>query len=483
MSEFDNPQDQAKKFRAMPVRVPDEQSPFLKTSAQATSPRSTLMDGVTSAMPGDTLYSAPVKGNYGDKHLNVANLNIQDVRNGTALKTQGTDVRGLVPRTTTDMIYSPNVSQEVVGGSLPTKSMKANAVENPDTAIPVASGPRYKRVNDTNAPAGFAGTSRIATRKGGLVDLSTQAGTMKGAVATPYGVNSPMQAPNGVYGFNNQDLVDLYGGPAKSAMTDDQWRAQIDQNSAMPAGWVWDQAKGEAIPMNPSVKNAWQTADGKPIMVRGADGKPRPMVQEGTDEDLSFGAANRTSMPALDTSSPLALLSSALPLAYQSGQNRLKLQQRARDYQLLRDKYLLDLKKNDMGINARNAEVNAAKAQAEIGKLNAETAAVPGRGTAAGNKVSLDQAKHMTELYQMSPDAFDAIAGIHDQPEEERIKLRPQKLREMLGYGGTIQSASAAPASASASAPPVQGARQSPKDGKWYVADPNRPGKYLMVNQ
>jgi hypothetical protein len=29
-------------------------------------------------------------------------------------------------------------------------------------------------------------------------------------------------------------------------------------------------------------------------------------------------------------------------------------------------------------------------------------------------------------------------------------------------------------------APPVQGARQAP-DGNWYVPDPNRPGKYLMV--
>jgi hypothetical protein len=29
-------------------------------------------------------------------------------------------------------------------------------------------------------------------------------------------------------------------------------------------------------------------------------------------------------------------------------------------------------------------------------------------------------------------------------------------------------------------APPIEGARQAP-DGKWYVLDPNRPGKYLMV--
>lgn len=351
----------------------------------------------------------------------------------------------------------------------------AEAATPAATALPPGVGPRYKRVAnpyENNAP-GYGGTSMIATRAGEIVDLSGRSdiGTPGKSAAYPTGA-----AP----GFVNQDLVDLYGGPAKSAMTDEQWRAQIDQNSAMPAGWVWDQATGKAIPTNPSVKNAWQTADGKPIMA-GPAGKQTPMVQQGTDAELSFGAANHTSLPAIDLSGPGAMIQSALPYAAQAGAERRKSFERQQQNQLFKEKYGIDLKRMELGIQAQTAASNAARNQAEIGKLNAETAAVPGKGTAAGSKISLEQAKHMTELYQMSPDAFDAIAGIHDQPEEERIKLRPQKLREMLGYGGTIQSASAAPASASA--PPVQGARQSPRDGKWYVADPNRPGKYLMVNQ
>ena len=32
-------------------------------------------------------------------------------------------------------------------------------------------------------------------------------------------------------------------------------------------------------------------------------------------------------------------------------------------------------------------------------------------------------------------------------------------------------------------APPVPGAARSPIDGKWYVPDPNRPGKFLRVDQ
>lgn len=45
------------------------------------------------------------------------------------------------------------------------------------------------------------------------------------------------------------------------------------------------------------------------------------------------------------------------------------------------------------------------------------------------------------------------------------------------------QQAAPAPAAAQAqpqAAPPMQGAKQAP-DGNWYVPDPNRPGKYLMV--
>lgn len=46
--------------------------------------------------------------------------------------------------------------------------------------------------------------------------------------------------------------------------------------------------------------------------------------------------------------------------------------------------------------------------------------------------------------------------------------------------GGTTTASTSAPASSVAAKPPVDGARQAP-DGHWYVADPNRQGKYLRV--
>ncbi|RYC29683.1 hypothetical protein D3273_22675 [Lichenibacterium minor] len=75
-------------------------------------------------------------------------------------------------------------------------------------------------------------------------------------------------------------------------------------------------------------------------------------------------------------------------------------------------------------------------------------------------------------------------------PPDRAVRLRTLSQTPYAQVGG-VDGASAAspqggPATASATAPqqqapaPVQGARQAP-NGNWYVADPNRPGKYMMV--
>jgi hypothetical protein len=53
-------------------------------------------------------------------------------------------------------------------------------------------------------------------------------------------------------------------------------------------------------------------------------------------------------------------------------------------------------------------------------------------------------------------------------------------LRPIVGKPGAPPQRKPAAAGGGAGKPPVAGARQAP-DGKWYVSDPKRPGKYLMV--
>jgi hypothetical protein len=364
---------------------------------------------------------------------------------------QGTDVRGFVPQPSSDIIYAePRDSVPTPAAMDHSKQInwQRGQIGEAGAAVPTAAqadtslppGSRYKRVANSyeNAAPGLGATSMIATRGGEIVDLSG-----KSDIGTPG--KSSAQPTGAVPGFTNQDLVDLYGGPAKSAMTDEQWKAQIDQNSAMPAGWTWDQATGKPVPMNPSVKNTWQQQT--------LGGPQNLFTREGTDAELSFNTPGHTSMPAIDLSGPGAMVQSALPYAVQNAADRRKAYQIQQQHQLFKDKYGIDLKRIELGIQAQTAASNAAKNQAEIGKMHAETSALPAKGNALGGKLSIEQTKQLAEMYQMNPEAFDAIAGIHDQPEETRAQLRPQKLREMLGYGGVKEAGAAPTAPASGGTP------------------------------
>jgi len=57
-----------------------------------------------------------------------------------------------------------------------------------------------------------------------------------------------------------------------------------------------------------------------------------------------------------------------------------------------------------------------------------------------------------------------------------------QKRRELAYYGGLLGINVPAPAAPAKAAPPVKGARLAP-DGKWYVPDPKRQGKWLQVTR
>jgi hypothetical protein len=90
---------------------------------------------------------------------------------------------------------------------------------------------------------------------------------------------------------------------------------------------------------------------------------------------------------------------------------------------------------------------------------------------------------HAREILQKawSQGQFDAAVRMMTQ-EVDAALASPERVREeqrkrfLGGQGGaTISSHPSAQA-----APPVQGARQA-GDGNWYLPDPNRPGKFLMV--
>lgn len=87
-----------------------------------------------------------------------------------------------------------------------------------------------------------------------------------------------------------------------------------------------------------------------------------------------------------------------------------------------------------------------------------------------------EHAREMLSTAQ-SPEAYNAVL---DQLQKEielahQAPATAQKMMKSINRG----DAPASPPS-SAGAPPMHGARRAP-DGNWYVPDPSRPGKYLMV--
>jgi hypothetical protein len=59
-------------------------------------------------------------------------------------------------------------------------------------------------------------------------------------------------------------------------------------------------------------------------------------------------------------------------------------------------------------------------------------------------------------------------------PEVDQLTEKVEALHQQLNQQGASQQQSP-------QNPPIPGARQAP-DGKWYVPDPHRKGKYLLVN-
>src|SRR5258708_1530167 len=110
-----------------------------------------------------------------------------------------------------------------------------------------------------------------------------------------------------------------------------------------------------------------------------------------------------------------------------------------------------------------------------------------------GANVVTDTARHRGEELLDSAFDKDALNRVLDtmQSEIDMAKNSPEQMRQFLmqkyGKSAVEGGAASVPGATAPSAvgdgtgtPPVANARKAP-DGKWYVSDPERPGKYLQV--
>jgi hypothetical protein len=106
------------------------------------------------------------------------------------------------------------------------------------------------------------------------------------------------------------------------------------------------------------------------------------------------------------------------------------------------------------------------------------------QNTPEGNKqlieVTRAVAKRNQQIAQKARDYANRHGGRLDAGFDEELAAWSEK--NPLFSQAAVRPAQPAAPRQGATPPPVKDAKQAP-DGKWYVPDPNRPGKYLMIQQ
>lgn len=133
--------------------------------------------------------------------------------------------------------------------------------------------------------------------------------------------------------------------------------------------------------------------------------------------------------------------------------------------------------------------------QQQVAALNKALAlSLQKQGKAELKLVGKEQMRDI-DVYKAETDRFKALQDMMPEDSAEVIEVLHQLVESSLQHGlGPIIEANAnnididgpspqasGPGSA-AEAPPMEGAKQAP-DGKWYLPDPSRPGKYLLAQK
>lgn len=161
----------------------------------------------------------------------------------------------------------------------------------------------------------------------------------------------------------------------------------------------------------------------------------------------------------------------------------------------------------DNKLSIANERLRIAQQNADANMSRANTAAARGTEKKVGGLTDLMRARFAREDAknfdkQLADDAKQIVKQANDvladpaspvvqqykgkTVEQVREELRKTRKRPNFGAIPSNDDTSADDTTdttdTSAAAPPVEGARQAP-NGKWYVADPKRPGKYLEVRE
>lgn len=123
-----------------------------------------------------------------------------------------------------------------------------------------------------------------------------------------------------------------------------------------------------------------------------------------------------------------------------------------------------------------------AKAEKMLQELGAAESAIYDQAEGLGSRIAPPE-KEINGIKVpegFTPETFQHAVAINQDRKKTGLPPLTGAQMEQLRSTGEIREP-VAPREAGA-APPVPGARKSPKDGLWYIPDPSRPGKYLRVD-
>ncbi len=130
------------------------------------------------------------------------------------------------------------------------------------------------------------------------------------------------------------------------------------------------------------------------------------------------------------------------------------------------------------GVAGPEAQSLARQLQSQIADMQGELAVVYKGGNSPTDK-GLEQAANMINPNDPMQTVLDSTKLIR-QNMQYRVNSLKQATAGIPASKYNPMQATQASATPPVEAPPAPGARKAP-DGKWYAPDPNRPGKYLMV--
>lgn len=222
------------------------------------------------------------------------------------------------------------------------------------------------------------------------------------------------------------------------------------------------------------------------------EGQPKPpspeQIKANADMQMAQASLQEAQMKAQADQARAQAEIQAQQIEAQSEAHNLQVKQQMQQVELQIMQFEAEMKRQEL---QQKAQYDATQHQAKMQQLQLETRAKLAEYAQQDRERSLDRQDreheaHTDAISRQHEASVDAVAISHAaalKSHDAQLKMRDKHPRKPLPKKPTVPTAPDMPESPlQAETPPHPSARKAP-DGKWYLPDPARPGKYLRVDK